>query len=82
MKSFLILFAIVLLTAFQASAQSNIEVLNTTTEVVLNNNVEQVKTDSNNEITGKKRDRLNAKINSKLKGEVDLFFVADEIEIC
>lgn len=82
MKSFLILIAIVLLTTFQVNAQSNVEVLNPTIEVALNNNVEQIKLDSNKEITAKKKDILNAKIDSKLKGEVDLFFVADKSEIC
>ena len=82
MKLFLILIAIVLLTTFQVNAQSNVEVLNPTIEVALNNNVEQIKLDSNKEITAKKKDILNAKIDSKLKGEVDLFFVADKSEIC
>lgn len=82
MKSFLILIAIFLLTTFQVNAQSNVEVLNPVFDVEVNNIIEQVQTDSDKEITAKKKDILNAKINSKLKGEVDLFFVADKSKIC
>ncbi|MFL0353793.1 hypothetical protein [Xanthomarina sp. GH4-25] len=82
MKSLLILFAIVLLTTFQVNAQSQVAVINPTIEVVIQNTVEEVKSNSNKEITAKKKDILNAKINSKLKGEVDLFFVADKSKMC
>ena len=34
------------------------------------------------DVAAKKKDILNAKINSKLKGIVDLFFVADKSIVC
>ncbi|HLV14978.1 MAG TPA: hypothetical protein VKY41_07345 [Xanthomarina sp.] len=34
------------------------------------------------ELVSKKKDILNTKINSKIKGEVDLFFVAEKSKIC
>ena len=82
MKSFLILFFIAFLTTLNVNAQSNDEVINLDVVVEFNTLVEQVEVDSNLEITAKKKDILNAKINSKIKGEVDLFFVADKSKIC
>ncbi len=82
MKSFLILFFIAFLTTLNVNAQSNDEVVNPEVVVAFNTLVEQVEVDSNLEITAKKKDILNAKINSKIKGEVDLFFVADKSKIC
>ena len=82
MKSFLILFFIAFLTTLNVNAQSNDEVINPDVVVEFNTLVEQVEVDSNLEITAKKKDILNAKINSKIKGEVDLFFVADKSKIC
>ncbi|TYA53874.1 hypothetical protein [Formosa maritima] len=82
MKQFIILIFIALLTTFQVNAQSNVDVINPTIKVELNNTIEQMQAESYNDITAKKKDILNAKINSKLKGEVDLFFVADKSKIC
>jgi len=82
MKSFLILFFIAFLTTLNVNAQSSNEVVNLEVVVEFNTLVEQVEVDSNLEITAKKKDILNAKINSKIKGEVDLFFVADKSKIC
>jgi hypothetical protein len=80
MKPFLILIFVVFLNSFNANAQTNIETNPILTEVVLN--VDALSIDSENQVAGKKRDILNAKINSKLKGEVDLFLVTDKSKIC
>lgn len=76
MKPFLILVFIALFTSFNMNAQSQVEVINPI------NVVEVFNVELNKEITAKKKDILNAKINSKLKGEVDLFFVADKSKMC
>ncbi|MCX7549994.1 hypothetical protein [Xanthomarina sp. F2636L] len=80
MKPFLILIFVALFSTLNATAQAPIETLPELTEVVLN--VDTLSMDSTNEVVAKKRDILNAKINSKLKGEVDLFFVADKSKMC
>jgi iron uptake system EfeUOB component EfeO/EfeM len=62
------------------NAQNNIETNPVLTEAVLN--VDALSINPENQVAGKKRDMLNAKINSKIKGEVDLFLVADRSEMC
>lgn len=79
MKSFLILIFIALLSSFQGHAQSHLEIQTVSTEILLTS-LPKVEKDAN--IAAKKKDILNAKINSKLKGEVDLFFIADKSKTC
>lgn len=77
MKSFITLIFIAFLSSFQMNAQSEV-VSHTTSNETLFFSMPT----SNTEIAAKKKDILNTKINSKLKGEVDLFFVADKSKIC
>jgi hypothetical protein len=86
MKQFLIIgiFAAVSFTGL--NAQSNSEIQNKKQlEVVQDNIVELVTFEVKTlkvDVAAKKKDILNAKINSKLKGIVDLFFVADKSIVC
>ncbi|WP_223033166.1 hypothetical protein [Hanstruepera marina] len=83
MKRFLILCVFIFLGLNSLKAQSNLEIQNK--EIVA---VDVANTDTEKDIiniketAAKKKDILNAKINSKLKGKVDLFFVADKSIVC
>ena len=84
MKQFLIIGIFAMMSFTGLNAQSSVEV-NEEKIVVVGDAVELVafevitlKTD----VAAKKKDILNAKINSKLKGIVDLFFVADKSIVC
>ena len=80
MKPFLILIFVAFLSTFNSHAQNQVETQPVITEVVLN--AATVHEDDANNVAAKKKDILNAKINSKLKGEVDLFFIADKSKMC
>jgi hypothetical protein len=80
MKPFLILIFVAFLSTFSSHAQNQVETQPVITEVVLN--AATVHEDDANNVAAKKKDILNAKINSKLKGEVDLFFIADKSKMC
>lgn len=82
MKPFFILFFIAFFTTLNVNAQTEVEVRNLEVAIELHTFIEQVEANSNIEIAAKKKDILNAKINSKINGEVDLFFVADKSKIC
>ena len=80
MKQFLILSIFAMMSFTGLQAQSNIEINEDEKLVVVKDTVVElvafkVKT-LETEVAAKKKDILNAKINSKLKGIVDLFFVA------
>ena len=80
MKPFLILIFVAILSTFNSHAQVQVETPLVITKVVLK--VDIVNVDDANNVAAKKKDILNAKINSKLKGEVDLFFIADKSKMC
>ncbi|GGG57547.1 hypothetical protein [Bizionia arctica] len=75
MKTFLTLIFVAFLGTFNMNSQTSIEINPIISEVVLS-------IDSAEQIAAKKRDILNARINSKLKGEIDLFFIADKSKRC
>ncbi len=82
MKQFLILSIFAMMSFTGLQAQSNIEINEDEKLVVVKDTVVElvafkVKT-LETKVAAKKKDILNAKINSKLKGIVDLFFVADK----
>ncbi|HLV39984.1 hypothetical protein [Xanthomarina sp.] len=77
MRSFITLIFIAFLSSFQVNAQSEVVNFNTHLETLITS-----MPSSNLDFAAKKRDILNTKINAKLKGEVDLFFVADKSKIC
>ncbi len=82
MKQFLILSIFAMMSFTGLQAQSNIEINEDEKLVVIKDTVVElvafkVKT-LETKVAAKKKDILNAKINSKLKGIVDLFFVADK----
>ena len=62
------------------NAQTKLEINPIVTEVI--SKIDILNFQSENQLVGKKRDILNAKINSKIKGEVDLFLVTDRSEMC
>ncbi|HLV69169.1 MAG TPA: hypothetical protein VKY34_00585 [Xanthomarina sp.] len=80
MKLFLILIFVAFLSTYNSQAQTQVETPLVITKVVLK--VDIVNVDDANNVAAKKKDILNAKINSKLKGEVDLFFIADKSKMC
>ncbi|MCX7547136.1 hypothetical protein OS188_04125 [Xanthomarina sp. F1114] len=77
MKFFVTLIFITFLSVFQMNAQEEVGTYNTSEAFLL---ISLSNTDT--ELAAKKKDILNTKINSKLKGEVDLFFIADKSKIC
>lgn len=81
MKRFLILTVFTILGFTSLNAQSNIEIQNEDTAVIIPVNISKEIT-VKPETAAKKKDILNAKINSKLQGKVDLFFVADKSIVC
>ncbi|WP_250432766.1 hypothetical protein [Hanstruepera flava] len=81
MKRFLILCVFIFLGLNNLKAQSNLEIQNEEKVVVLNGIMKE-EAIASKETAAKKKDILNAKINSKLKGKVDLFFVADKSIVC
>lgn len=81
MKQFLILAVFTILGFTSLNAQSNIEIQNEDKAVINPVNFSKVIT-VKKETSAKKKDILNAKINSKLQGKVDLFFVADKSIVC
>ena len=77
MRSFITLIFIAFLSSFQVNAQSEVVNFNTQFETLITS-----MPNSNLDFAAKKKDILNIKINAKLKGEVDLFFVADKSKPC
>jgi len=73
----IILIFIAFSSIFQMNSQSQIE-LHTISPVKIVASMSMVEL----ELVSKKKDILNTKINSKIKGEVDLFFVAEKSKIC
>lgn len=86
MKQLLILSIIAIFSVTRLQAQSTTEVTKITTEVTANTIVEVMDVITvkivDEKVAAKKKDILNAKIDSKLKGQVDLFFVADKNKTC
>ena len=82
MKRFLILAVFTILGFTSLNAQSNIEINKDNKSVVNPLLFNDIETTIKKETAAKKKDILNAKINSKLQGKVDLFFVADKSIIC
>lgn len=86
MKQLLILSIITIFSVTGLQAQSATEVTKTTNEVTINTTVEVTNVITvkivDEKVAAKKKDILNAKIDSKLKGQVDLFFVADKNKTC
>lgn len=81
MKPFLIIIFAALLSTYNSQAQTQVETTpQILTEVVLND--EAITIHDATKFAAKKKDILNAKIDSKLKGEVDLFFIADKSKMC
>jgi hypothetical protein len=86
MKPFLIIGIFAIISFTELNAQSNIELYDENQVEIVNDTVlelaafeyKTLKVD----VAAKKKDILNAKINSKLKGIVDLFFVADKSIVC
>lgn len=86
MKPFLIIGIFTIISFTELNAQSNIELYDENQVEIVNDTVlelaafeyKTLKVD----VAAKKKDILNAKINSKLKGIVDLFFVADKSIVC
>lgn len=82
MKRFLILCVFIFLGLNNLKAQSNLEIQNEDKVVVDKGVIIEKEINKKEETAAKKKDILNAKINSKLKGKVDLFFVADKSIVC
>lgn len=81
MKQFLILAVFIFLGFNNLNAQSNLEIQNEEkTALIITEVSKEMSVDK--KTSAKKKDILNAKINSKLQGKVDLFFVADKSIVC